>query len=33
MRFQEFNVVYVEFFTHYPPARTTVDTSPLGFLV
>jgi 2-iminobutanoate/2-iminopropanoate deaminase len=32
-RFQEFNEVYVEFFTHDPPARTTVGTSLLGFLV
>src|SRR5687768_17627275 len=26
-RFQEFNEVYKEFFTHDPPARTTVGTS------
>jgi 2-iminobutanoate/2-iminopropanoate deaminase len=32
-RFQEFNEVYKEFFTHEPPARTTVGTSLLGFLV
>jgi 2-iminobutanoate/2-iminopropanoate deaminase len=32
-RFQEFNEVYKEFFTHDPPARTTVGTSLLGFLV
>jgi 2-iminobutanoate/2-iminopropanoate deaminase len=32
-RFQEFNEVYGEFFTHDPPARTTVGTSLLGFLV
>jgi 2-iminobutanoate/2-iminopropanoate deaminase len=31
--FQEFNEVYKEFFTHDPPARTTVGTSLLGFLV
>ena len=32
-RFQEFNEVYGEFFQHDPPARTTVGTSLLGFLV
>lgn len=32
-RFQEFNEVYKEFFVHDPPARTTVGTSLLGFLV
>ena len=32
-RFQEFNEVYKEFFTHDPPARTTVGASLLGFLV
>jgi 2-iminobutanoate/2-iminopropanoate deaminase len=32
-RFQEFNEVYKEFFVHDPPARTTVSTSLLGFLV
>jgi 2-iminobutanoate/2-iminopropanoate deaminase len=32
-RFQEFNEVYKEFFAHDPPARTTVGTSLLGFLV
>jgi 2-iminobutanoate/2-iminopropanoate deaminase len=32
-RFQEFNEVYKEFFPHDPPARTTVGTSLLGFLV
>jgi 2-iminobutanoate/2-iminopropanoate deaminase len=32
-QFQEFNEVYGEFFTHDPPARTTVGTSLLGFLV
>jgi len=32
-RFQEFNEVYKEFFTHDPSARTTVGTSLLGFLV
>lgn len=32
-RFQEFNEVYKEFFTHDPPARTTVGTSLLGFLI
>ena len=32
-RFQEFNEVYKEFFTHDPPARTTVGSSLLGFLV
>jgi 2-iminobutanoate/2-iminopropanoate deaminase len=32
-RFQEFNEVYGEFFRHDPPARTTVGTSLLGFLV
>jgi 2-iminobutanoate/2-iminopropanoate deaminase len=32
-RFQEFNEVYVEFFRHDPPARTTVGASLLGFLV
>ncbi|HEX6709983.1 MAG TPA: RidA family protein [Rubrobacter sp.] len=32
-RFAEFNEVYAEFFTHDPPARTTVGTSLLGFLV
>jgi 2-iminobutanoate/2-iminopropanoate deaminase len=32
-RFQEFNEVYKEFFTNDPPARTTVGTSLLGFLV
>ncbi len=32
-RFQEFNEVYKEFFTHDPPARTTVGISLLGFLV
>jgi len=32
-RFQEFNEVYGEFFQHDHPARTTVGTSLLGFLV
>jgi 2-iminobutanoate/2-iminopropanoate deaminase len=32
-RFAEFNEVYREFFRHEPPARTTVATSLLGFLV
>ncbi len=32
-RFQEFNEVYLEFFPNDPPARTTVGTSLLGFLV
>ena len=32
-RFAEFNEVYKEFFRHEPPARTTVATSLLGFLV
>lgn len=32
-RFAEFNEVYKEFFSHDPPARTTVATSLLGFLV
>lgn len=32
-RFQEFNEVYGEFFQHDPPARTTVGSSLLGFLV
>lgn len=32
-RFAEFNEVYSEFFRHDPPARTTVATSLLGFLV
>ena len=32
-RFAEFNEVYKEFFSHDPPARTTVGTSLLGFLV
>ena len=32
-RFAAFNEVYAEFFTHDPPARTTVGTSLLGFLV
>ncbi len=32
-RFQEFNEVYSEFFSNDPPARTTVGTSLLGFLV
>jgi 2-iminobutanoate/2-iminopropanoate deaminase len=32
-RFQEFNEVYKEFFAYDPPARTTVGTSLLGFLV
>jgi 2-iminobutanoate/2-iminopropanoate deaminase len=32
-RFQEFNEVYKDFFTYDPPARTTVGTSLLGFLV
>ena len=32
-RFAEFNEVYREFFSHDPPARTTVGVSLLGFLV
>jgi 2-iminobutanoate/2-iminopropanoate deaminase len=32
-RFQEFNEVYGEFFQQDPPARTTVGSSLLGFLV
>jgi 2-iminobutanoate/2-iminopropanoate deaminase len=32
-RFAQFNEVYAEFFAHDPPARTTVGTSLLGFLV
>jgi 2-iminobutanoate/2-iminopropanoate deaminase len=32
-RFSEFNEVYKEFFSHDPPARTTVAVSLLGFLV
>jgi 2-iminobutanoate/2-iminopropanoate deaminase len=32
-RFGEFNEVYGEFFQHDPPARTTVGSSLLGFLV
>jgi 2-iminobutanoate/2-iminopropanoate deaminase len=32
-RFPEFNEVYREFFSHDPPARTTVATGLLGFLV
>jgi 2-iminobutanoate/2-iminopropanoate deaminase len=32
-RFAEFNEVYREFFTHEPPARTTVATALLGILV
>ncbi len=32
-RFSEFNEVYREFFQQNPPARTTVGTSLLGFLV
>jgi 2-iminobutanoate/2-iminopropanoate deaminase len=32
-RFSEFNEVYREFFSHRPPARTTVATGLLGFLV
>jgi 2-iminobutanoate/2-iminopropanoate deaminase len=32
-RFAQFNEVYAEFFRHDPPARTTVGTSLLGFLV
>jgi 2-iminobutanoate/2-iminopropanoate deaminase len=32
-RFQAFNEVYLEFFPNDPPARTTVGTSLLGFLV
>ena len=32
-RFQEFNEVYREFFQQDPPARTTVGSSLLGFLV
>jgi 2-iminobutanoate/2-iminopropanoate deaminase len=32
-RFQEFNEVYGEFFQQGPPARTTVGSSLLGFLV
>jgi 2-iminobutanoate/2-iminopropanoate deaminase len=32
-RFAELNEVYKEFFSHDPPARTTVGTSLLGFLV
>jgi 2-iminobutanoate/2-iminopropanoate deaminase len=32
-RFAEFNEVYKEFFRYEPPARTTVATSLLGFLV
>lgn len=32
-RFAKFNEVYREFFDHDPPARTTVGTSLLGFLV
>ncbi len=32
-RFAQFNEVYSEFFSHDPPARTTVGTSLLGFLV
>ena len=32
-RFAEFNEVYREFFRHEPPARTTVATALLGFLV
>jgi 2-iminobutanoate/2-iminopropanoate deaminase len=32
-RFQEFNEVYEEFFSHDPPARTTVGASLLGILV
>ena len=32
-RFSEFNEVYKEFFSHHPPARTTVAVGLLGFLV
>jgi 2-iminobutanoate/2-iminopropanoate deaminase len=32
-RFSEFNEVYKEFFSHDPPARTTVAVGLLGFLV
>ena len=32
-RFAEFNEVYREFFSHDPPARTTVATGLLGVLV
>ena len=32
-RFAEFNEVYKEFFQNDPPARTTVATGLLGFLV
>jgi 2-iminobutanoate/2-iminopropanoate deaminase len=32
-RFAEFNEVYKEFFSHDPPARPTVATSLLEFLV
>ena len=32
-RFARFNEVYREFFSHDPPARTTVAVSLLGFLV
>jgi 2-iminobutanoate/2-iminopropanoate deaminase len=32
-RFAQFNEVYAEFFSHDPPARTTVAASLLGFLV
>ncbi len=32
-RFSEFNEVYKEFFRHDPPARTTVASGLLGFLV
>ena len=32
-RFAQFNEVYSEFFSYDPPARTTVGTSLLGFLV
>ena len=32
-RFAQFNEVYKEFFQNEPPARTTVATSLLGFLV
>lgn len=32
-RFREFNEVYGEFFQQDPPARTTVGSSLLGFLV
>jgi 2-iminobutanoate/2-iminopropanoate deaminase len=32
-RFAQFNEVYQEFFSHDPPARTTVATGLLGMLV